>query len=245
MRRRRQALAPAAALEAHSEEPTHPMYPPIESPVLGLFALVLIMIFAFLEIGLIEAAYERLGISHRAVMPLLLGMILGSYVNLPVGRLPAKRLIEDQIVYFWGIPYVVPRAIEAHSTIIAINVGGALIPLLVCVYLLVTGGRALKSLLAALLVSLVVWQFSRVVPGVGIAVPTFTPGIAAAVVAWLLDRYKAPSLAYVAGTLGCLLGADIYNLGLLSELRAPVASIGGAGTFDGVFVSGVIAVLLA
>ena len=98
--------------------------------------------------------------------------------------------------------------------------------------------------LATGLVSLVVYRFSQVVPGVGVAVPTLLPGILAATVAYLLDRRRS-MIAYVAGTLGCLLGADVFNLPIIHELRAPVASIGGAGTFDGVFVSDVIAVLLA
>ncbi len=47
------------------------------------------------------------------------------------------------------------------------------------------------------------------------------------------------------GSLGVLIGADLLNLGKLQGLGAPVASIGGAGTFDGIFVTGLIAVLLA
>jgi uncharacterized membrane protein len=83
------------------------------------------------------------------------------------------------------------------------------------------------------------------VPGVGIAVPTFLPPILAAVTALLLSRRSAPALAYVAGTLGTLIGADLLNLPRLQGLGAPVASIGGAGTFDGVFLTGILAVLLA
>jgi uncharacterized membrane protein len=41
------------------------------------------------------------------------------------------------------------------------------------------------------------------------------------------------------------LGADLANLGKVRKLGAPVASIGGAGTFDGIFIAGVTAVLLA
>jgi uncharacterized membrane protein len=51
-------------------------------------------------------------------------------------------------------------------------------------------------------------------------------------------------VAYVSGTLGTLIGADLTNLHSIGKLGAPVASIGGAGTFDGVFLSGLIAVLL-
>jgi uncharacterized membrane protein len=45
--------------------------------------------------------------------------------------------------------------------------------------------------------------------------------------------------------MGTLLGADILHFGDIQGLGAPVASIGGAGTFDGIFVTGILAVLLA
>jgi uncharacterized membrane protein len=67
----------------------------------------------------------------------------------------------------------------------------------------------------------------------------------AALLAVALDLRRSAAIAYVAGTMGCLFGADIFNLGIVSQMHAPVASIGGAGTFDGVFLSGLIAVLLA
>jgi uncharacterized membrane protein len=49
----------------------------------------------------------------------------------------------------------------------------------------------------------------------------------------------------VGGTMGTLIGADILNLDKISSLGAPVASIGGAGTFDGIFLTGILAVLVA
>ena len=72
-----------------------------------------------------------------------------------------------------------------------------------------------------------------------------TAGVsAAAIVAVMLDPDKAPALAYIGGTLGVLLGADILRLKDIGKLGEPVASIGGAGTFDGIFVTGIVAVLL-
>ena len=53
------------------------------------------------------------------------------------------------------------------------------------------------------------------------------------------------NVAAVAYILGTLIGADLLNLGKVQGLGAPLASIGGAGTFDGVFLTGIIAVLLA
>jgi uncharacterized membrane protein len=75
------------------------------------------------------------------------------------------------------------------------------------------------------------------VPGLGIAVPVFMPALVTAVVALLLSRKDAPPLAYIAGGLGTLIGADLTNLDKVRGLGAPVASIGGAGTFDGIFLT--------
>jgi uncharacterized membrane protein len=76
-------------------------------------------------------------------------------------------------------------------------------------------------------------------------VPTFAPPLLAAFAALVFSRRNAAPLAYISGSIGVLVGADLLNLDLLQSLGAPVASIGGAGTFDGVFLTGVIAVLLA
>ena len=86
---------------------------------------------------------------------------------------------------------------------------------------------------------------ARPVPGLGIALPVFVPPLTTAAVALILSRRKAPPIAYIGGSIGCLVGADLLNLGKVQGLGAPVASIGGAGTFDGIFLTGVLAVLLA
>ena len=86
---------------------------------------------------------------------------------------------------------------------------------------------------------------AKPVPGLGIALPIFVPAIASAVVAMVLSLRQAAPLAYISGSLGALVGADLLNLGRVQGLGAPVVSIGGAGTFDGVFLTGILAVLLA
>lgn len=72
----------------------------------------------------------------------------------------------------------------------------------------------------------------------------FVPPIAAAVVATLLSWRRAAPLAYISGSLRTLIGADLLNLGRIQGLGTPIASIGGAGTFDGIFLTGILAVLL-
>ena len=81
--------------------------------------------------------------------------------------------------------------------------------------------------------------------GIGIAVPVFAPVVATAILAFILSREYAAPLAYIGGSMGTLIGADLLNLDKINGLGAPVASIGGAGTFDGIFLTGILAVLLA
>jgi uncharacterized membrane protein len=56
---------------------------------------------------------------------------------------------------------------------------------------------------------------------------------------------RAGPLAYISGSLGTLIGGDVLNLNKIQGLGAPIASIGGAGTFDGIFIIGLLAVLYA
>ena len=80
----------------------------------------------------------------------------------------------------------------------------------------------------------------------GIAVPGLIPPLVAALGAWLLcpQAFRAPC-AYIACTMGTLIGADLLHLEDITRMGAPVASIGGAGTFDAIFLGGIIAVLLS
>jgi uncharacterized membrane protein len=143
------------------------------------------------------------------------------------------------------VPYEVPGAVQARTTLVAVNVGGALIPALLSVYLLVRTRMWGRMLVGVIVVSAVVHSAAAIVPGVGIVVPIFVPPLVAAGVALVLAFRRAPPVAYVSGSMGALIGADILNLSRVAEMGAPVVSIGGAGTFDGVFLTGIIAGLLA
>ncbi len=216
-------------------------------PPLYLLAILLLFGLAvvFLRYYLIGHAYERLGLSRRAALIILFAALLGSGVNIPVMRLPAQRVVEPRIMEFFGMQYVIPSVVERQSTVIAVNVGGAVIPILLATYLVAKFGISRRSLLALAVVTLVTYFLAQPVPGVGIALPPLLPSLVTAVAALLLDPRGAPRTAFIAGTLGTLIGADLLNLGHLQGLGAPVASIGGAGTFDGIFLTGIIAVLLA
>jgi uncharacterized membrane protein len=225
--------------------PTGLHFFPLASPfVLGLLFLLGLLI-AMIEIGLIGYAYEKMGVHRRYVFLVLLLSLLGSYVNIPVAELPAERVVSGQEITYFGMRYVIPVVEERPGTVLAVNVGGAVIPTLLSLYLLVKTGMYSRGLLAVTIVTAVVHWLAYPVKGIGIAVPVFIPPVVAAATALVLSRQAAPALAYICGSLGTLIGADLLNLGQIQALGAPIASIGGAGRFDGIFMTGILAVLLS
>lgn len=220
-------------------------YFPVALPFLLIFLLLFVVLITLIEVGILGYAYEKIGVDRRYIFALLFLSLLGSSVNIPVAELPAKQVLSDQEITFFGMRYVIPLVQEWRRTVITVNLGGAVIPILLSLYLLVKNGMYVRGLAGVAVVTAVVHLLAHPVKGVGIAVPTLIPPLVAAGIAFLLSRQYAPSLAYIAGTLGTLVGADLLNLGKIQGLGAPVASIGGAGTFDGIFLTGILAVLLA
>jgi uncharacterized membrane protein len=220
-------------------------YFPLAWPFILALALLFVVVVGLVELNILKYAYERMGIPPRYVLAVLLFSLLGSAVNIPVIQLPPERIVTGRTVDFFGMAYVVPEVQEWPGTIIAINVGGALIPVILSLYLLGKNKFYGRAVLAVALVALIVHHFAYPVRGVGISVPVFIPPIVAALVAMILAWRRAAPLAYIAGCIGTLIGADLLNLYRIQGLGAPVASIGGAGTFDGVFLTGIIAVLLS
>jgi uncharacterized membrane protein len=83
------------------------------------------------------------------------------------------------------------------------------------------------------------------VAGVGILVPGLVPPLAAALSALLLAPEQATPVAFIAGTFGPLVGADLLHLRRIERMGTGIVSIGGAGTFDGILLSGIVALYLS
>ncbi len=219
-------------------------YWPLAMPFLLAGLVAVILLVALLQVGVFSYAFARLGIGPDAALLLLLASLAGSVVNLPVARLRNQVVEVRRTVSVFGVRYLIPM-LTRRNTIIAVNVGGALVPVIVSGYLIAHDRIGWQALAAVLIVGALVHLVARPVPGLGIAVPALLPGIIAALVAVALHPVAVAGLAYAGGTLGTLLGADLVNLPRIRRMGAPVVSIGGAGTFDGVFIAGIIAVLLA
>jgi len=165
-------------------------------------------------------------------------------VNIPIARLKGEAKIEEGLISIWGFRYRIPLS-KVKETTLAINVGGAVIPVLLSLYFWASLNFTWKVVLAVAVISFIVNRLARPVKGVGIAIPFFIPPIFAALLAIFIAPEISPRVAYISGTIGVLIGADILNFKKIKALGAPVASIGGAGTFDAIFLTGIIAVLLA
>jgi uncharacterized membrane protein len=219
-----------------------PFFSPLQ---LALFLFILGSLLLMLQLQLFSIAFERLGLSQQSAFLLLISSLLGSMINLPLFSVrselpseplppPLRRLLRLPQLPFTG------------RTIIAVNVGGCLIPLSFSAYLLTHSPLPLTdALLATALVSTVSYAFSRPIAGLGVAMPILIAPVSAALVAVTINPGESPPLAYICGTLGVLIGADLLRLKDIRQLGTPIASIGGAGTFDGIFMTGIVAVLLA
>jgi uncharacterized membrane protein len=208
-----------------------PLAPSFFAILVGIFIGVLIL-------QSLRYAYVSLGVSSGTALFLLFASLIGSVFNIPIVQLPAEPVVSDRLIDFFGMEYTVPVVTHWRGTVIAVNVGGAIIPTLLSLYLLFAHNLWIKGAIATAIVALVLHWLAN-------PVPVFVPVLATAAVALILSREEAAPLAYISGALGTLIGADLTNLDKVSGLGAPVASIGGAGTFDGIFLTGILAVLLA
>jgi uncharacterized membrane protein len=222
------------------------IFPPLIFFLMLAFFFLAIFLLPFLLVGMIGEAFIRLGISPSMIFWLLILTLVGSLVNIPLYTLEGREVVTEQVITYYGMRVRLPRMPTRHQTVLAVNVGGALIPVGICLYLLYKMDFTLGLLLTLGTVTLVMNRIARPVKGLGIAVPGLVPPILAALGAYLFcpPELRAPS-AYIASTMGTLIGADLLKLKEISQLGAPVASIGGAGTFDAVFLGGIIAVLLS
>lgn len=230
----------------------------------GCLALLILFGFLFLAPFLyaqaMATALARLGLSPEAALLVLMGILFGSLVNIPVKQIQRDVELTYDPFQFFGLGRLLPRLYGSWPlpfrqrvrtyTIIAVNVGGCVIPVTIVTYevlrILVWGPEALFPLIAITGLNIAVcYAIARPVPNVGIVMPALVPPLVAAVPSFLLVPHFAPPVAFVAGVLGPLIGADLMHLPEVEKLQTGVMSIGGAGTFDGIVLSGMFAALLA
>jgi len=221
--------------------------------IILLVGLAMILI-PLLALGIIGAAFTRLGFSWISALALVFFMVFGSFVNIPMYRIRRDivQVYQNEISDF---DVCVPCASKSvWETIVSINLGGAVIPICVSLYMMygaimIIGTSLVFTVMIAIaLVGIIAFILTRLVTGCGIQVPLLIPGLTAILAGLLLTGgtgLSAAVTAFVGGTTGVLLGANIANLYRIKNLEVPSVSFGGAGTFGSIFICCILPALIA
>lgn len=218
-------------------------------PVSILLFLVLLLLLPFiwfaLAVDIVEIAVAKLGFSPQIAFFLFLLIIITSTINIPLYRLENTIEVVDEFATlwlreFWGIPL---RRLE-RSTVIALNVGGGLIPVLLALYQ-ISRGNLLAITLVSTIVSVVGYFAARIVPGIGIQMNPLLAPLTAVISAMIIAPHAGAPIAFAGGILGTVIGADLLHLKDIQFMSEGVLSIGGAGVFDGIALCGLFALLLS
>ena len=140
-------------------------YLPLGLRHFSALAIIWLVIVIWIEVRAFRFASLRLGLSSTAALILLLGSLAGSYLNIPVAQLPERQIVSGQIISFFGMAYVIPTVTDWPGTVIAVNVGGAVIPGLLSLYLLVRNRLWFRGLIAVAVVAGVCHWLARPVAG--------------------------------------------------------------------------------
>jgi len=220
------------------------IYLPVSLLLFILFILLLPFIWFFFTVDVVQLAAAKLGFSPEVGLLLLLLILLGSTVNIPLYRVETQTAPLDEFMQlfqrqFWGIPLVQMRQV----VVVALNLGGGLIPVLLALYQF-TQANPLSIVLVTAIVTVVSYYAAHVVPGIGIQMNPLLAPLTAAAAALMLAAGQAPAVAFAGGVLGTLIGADLLHLKDITAMASGVLSIGGAGVFDGIALCGLFALLL-
>lgn len=213
---------------------------PISIALFFLFFFIPFLIFM-----LPAVAFAKLGLSPVTGLIFFWFSLMGSMINIPVYRRELDYYQEPDDITLLFNRFFGLRIPSIHGQVIALNLGGAILPGILSLYLLSRVNPA-SVLIATTITSLFSFYLSKPVKGVGIVIPAFIPPVIAAISALLFaDKGTAPAVAYISGVFGTLIGADVLRLHQMKRFGVSFLSIGGAGVFDGIFIVGIISVLLA
>ena len=213
--------------------------------------LLLLALLPFVFAQVLVTALVKLRLDPGVALLIIAGILLGSVINIPVTRLIRHENVVYHPLGVFGLFHYWPQLKRVRrETVIAVNLGGCHIPTGLALYetlhLVALNGQYTVNLILAVGLNIgICYWLARPVAGMGIAIPAFIPPITAVLSALLLAPDEAPAVAFVAGVLGPLIGADLFHLRDIPQIATGMASIGGAGTFDGIVLSGILAAYLA
>lgn len=187
--------------------------------------IILVVVSALILFGLAHRALDRMRLTDRAALVIIAALIIGSFIDIPVpgGRYP-----------------------------VFVNVGGALVPVGLAIYLLVKAGTTrewVRALGASVVTGLSIFVIGSLVAGepadrFGFLDFLWFYPLVAGIVAYLAGRSRRS--AFIAATLGVLYMDIGYYIWLVfSGAPAGRVLIGGAGAFDAIVIAGILAILIA
>jgi len=224
------------------------LFPPIIFPLFLILIVLPLLVLSFVFAG--TAVFKLVfGVESDKAVLLLVMIVLGSLINIPLFEMKSYEVVRRYEIF--GFIYTVR---SKKKLIVAVNIGGCVLPVILAtklLYEILDFIPAFVFIGTFLLSSLIIYGFARPVAGVGIVVPMIIPPIVATIasyVAILLTDAPVillPKLSFSLGILSALFGADILHLRDIEKIGYGVVSIGGAGTFDGIFLTGIFAVLFS
>ncbi len=227
---------------------------PISLLMIVLLIVLAIILIPLLVLGIIGAAFTRLGFSWVFALALVIFMVFGSFVNIPMYRI-RRDIVQVHQNEISDFDICVPCAsTPVWDTIVSFNLGGAVIPICVSLFMMYQAiiilGTSLVStvIIAIALVGIIVFISTRLIISTGIQVPLLIPGLTALLAGLLLTGgtgLSAAVTAFVGGTTGVLLGGNIANFYRIKNLEVPSVSFGGAGTFGSIFICCILPALIA
>lgn len=184
--------------------------------------ITLLVILALVYFGTAQRILDRMRLTDKQAIAILLAIGIGSFINIPI---------------------------MSEPTVLTINVGGAVIPVLLCGWLILkadTMRERLRAVLSAIIVGTIVFVGSRYMPSEPETMfidPKILYGAIAGIVAYLAGRSRRS--AFIGGVLGIVL-SDLLHMGmLLTSGIVGTTAIGGAGAFDVIMIAGLVAVMTA
>ena len=228
-----------------------------------LFLVALLFLFVFLPVSMVAEAFSKLGLTPAQGVLMLIAIMLGRMVNIPVYT--SERLVvvsRPRSVQFGTDEAGRPVRIEQESAnelkkqVFAVNVGGLVLPLLLSITFLIRQHMVFQSdgvypWIGFVLVMVAggCYAMAKPDPLTGIRIPLVLPALITFLcVYFFVPEPFRPVAAYVAGTMGAILGGNLIPLvskRFRNSVGTPMVVIGGPGIFGGVFVAGILSVLLA
>lgn len=217
--------------------------------IAAICLLLLFFLWPFILMDFMLTSLFKLGISPLVGLGIIFCILFGSLINIPLKRVKTASKVPVDFRHLYGLnPWFYRQVFEKKELIIAVNIGGCVVPSVLALYQLVRLFNTeiiLMPIIAIIINVIICYRLSEIKSGVGIMLPAFIPGVIAAVCGLILAPETPAAVAFCAGVLGPLIGADLLRLKQLIALGSGSASIGGAGTFDGIVISGFIALLLS